>query len=158
MLLLYKRKWLQGGFFQKRNRKVHQGALYITIGSIVQTKYSISQSIIDTILSMIQLTHIVKYYKYSRKRQQVSNKICHNILIFSKKGNMVLTMQSISQSLDITFFSMISLMTYAVNCYNFYPERPRFSSQAVHLSNCQWLLVSCKKTINFKSSSSYLNL
>ena len=126
MLLLYRRKWLQSGFFQKRNWKVHQGALYITIDSIVQTKYFMSHSIIDTILYMIQLTHIVKQYKYSRKRQQVSNKICHKIPVFSKRGYMVLIKQSISKFLDITFFSMISLMTYVVNCYNFYPEKPRF--------------------------------
>ena len=47
---------------------------------MVQTKSSISRFFIAAILSLIILTHIVNYYKSSRKIQQCSNQVAEYLI------------------------------------------------------------------------------
>ena len=54
---------------------------------MAQTKHSISHYIIDVILSMILLTHIANYFKYSRKRKQSSNHVGYYWIV-SKKATL----------------------------------------------------------------------
>ena len=51
---------------------------------MAQTKHSIFHYITDVILSMISLTHIANYFKYSRKRKQASNHVGYYWIVSKK--------------------------------------------------------------------------
>ena len=51
---------------------------------MVQTKQFTCWSLIDATLSMISLTHIVNYYKYSKRRQQGSKQVGYHWFFFKK--------------------------------------------------------------------------